>query len=146
MANLSTALRAEIIRLSRKEIRKANAVLQRSSVAHRRDIAKLKREIAGLQKELKWYRRAQASSSTRVSADEEAFAGRTRFVAKGFRSLRHRLGLSAAQMGTLLGVSEQSIYNWETKAAIPRRSHLPTIAKLRGIGKREAQRLVQQAR
>jgi DNA-binding XRE family transcriptional regulator len=38
-----------------------------------------------------------------------------RFVAKGFKSLRQRLGFSAAQIGKLLGVSEQSIYNWESK-------------------------------
>ena len=40
-------------------------------------------------------------------------------------------------MGKLLEVSEQSIYNWETKTAVPRRSMLPRIAQLRGKSKRE---------
>jgi DNA-binding XRE family transcriptional regulator len=45
-------------------------------------------------------------------------------------------------MGKLLGVSEQSIYNWETKVAMPRRSHVPAIAHLRTLGKREAMALL----
>jgi transcriptional regulator with XRE-family HTH domain len=68
--------------------------------------------------------------------------GPMRFVAKGFRVLRYRLGLSASQMGKLLVVSEQSVYNWEPKVAIPRRVHLPAIAHLRGLGKREVTQLL----
>ena len=29
--------------------------------------------------------------------------------------MRARLGLSAAQLANLVGASEQSVYNWETK-------------------------------
>jgi transcriptional regulator with XRE-family HTH domain len=62
-----------------------------------------------------------------------------RFVAKGLRSLRTRLGLSAKQLSLLLGVSEQSVYNWETKKATPRKELLAAIIGLRDIGKRDAQ-------
>jgi len=55
------------------------------------------------------------------------------------RSLRSRLGLSAPQLALLLGVSEQSVYNWETKKATPRKEQLAAIIAMRGIGKREAQ-------
>ena len=69
-----------------------------------------------------------------------------RFVAKGLRTQRGRLGLSAAQFGTLLGVSAQSIYNWEHETAHPRGEQLAKLASLRGIGKREAEaRLAQLA-
>jgi transcriptional regulator with XRE-family HTH domain len=54
------------------------------------------------------------------------------------RSLRARLGLSAPQLARLLGVSEQSVYNWETKKATPRKEQLNAIIAMRGIGKREA--------
>jgi DNA-binding transcriptional regulator YiaG len=62
-----------------------------------------------------------------------------RFVAKGLRSLRTRLGLSAKQLSLLLGVSEQSVYNWETKKATPRKEQLAAIIGMRDLGKREAQ-------
>ena len=61
-----------------------------------------------------------------------------RFVAKGLRSLRTRLGLSAGDFGTLAGVSGQSIYNWESGKAVPRKSQLAALASLRALGKREA--------
>ena len=71
-------------------------------------------------------------------------ATRVRFVAKGLRSQRSRLGLSAADFGKLLGVSAQSVYNWEHDVARPRAEQLSKLAALRTIGKREAgQRLKQ---
>ena len=48
------------------------------------------------------------------------------------------LGLSAAEVGVLLGTSAQSIYNWEQGKSRPRASHLPAIAALRNLGKRQA--------
>ena len=51
---------------------------------------------------------------------------------------RERLGLSADDFGKLLGVSAQSIYNWEHENARPRAEQLANVAALRGIGKREA--------
>ena len=61
-----------------------------------------------------------------------------RFSAKGLRVHRERLGLSADDFGKLLGVSAQSIYNWEQEKARPRAELLAKVAALRGIGKRDA--------
>jgi transcriptional regulator with XRE-family HTH domain len=61
-----------------------------------------------------------------------------RFSAKGLHSQRSRLGLPAADFGKLLGVSSQTIYNWEQEAAHPRGEQLGKLAAPRGIGKREA--------
>ncbi len=140
MPNIGQVLRDEIARISRRESRKQSSVLQRASAAYRRDIAALKREIATLRRELK------KTSSRPAALDAPATtSGKLRFRADGFRTMRHRLGMSAAQMGKLLGVSEQSVYNWETKTATPRSAHLPTIAKLRSLGKREAHKLLERA-
>jgi DNA-binding transcriptional regulator YiaG len=61
-----------------------------------------------------------------------------RFVAKGLRSLRARLGLSAPELARLIGVSDQTVYNWELKKTVPRKSQLATLANVRSLGKREA--------
>jgi predicted transcriptional regulator len=63
-----------------------------------------------------------------------------RFVAKGLRSLRTRLGLSAKHLSLLIGVSEQSVYNWETRKATPRKEQLAAIIGMRDLGKRKAER------
>jgi DNA-binding transcriptional regulator YiaG len=138
MPNIGQMLRDEIGRISRRESRKQSSALQRASASHRRDIAALKREIASLRRDVK---KTSSSKSAAVAAST-ANPGKLRFRADGFRTMRRRLGLSAAQLGKVLGVSEQSVYNWETKTATPRSSHLPTIARLRTMGKREVQQLL----
>ena len=60
-------------------------------------------------------------------------------MAKGLRSQRARLGLSAADLGKLIGVSAQSIYNWESDKARPRAAQIARVAQLRVMNKREAQ-------
>jgi DNA-binding transcriptional regulator YiaG len=61
-----------------------------------------------------------------------------RFRAAGFASLRKKLGLTAAEMAQLLGVSAQSVYHWEIGKSRPRASQLPAISAVRKMGKKEA--------
>lgn len=51
--------------------------------------------------------------------------------------MRAKLGLSAADLATLLDVSQQSVYNWEHEKSMPRQSQVEAIANLRGLGKRD---------
>jgi len=60
-----------------------------------------------------------------------------RFRVDGFVTLRKKLGLTANEMGTLIGVSGQSIYKWEQGKAKPRASQLQAIAAARKMGKRD---------
>jgi DNA-binding transcriptional regulator YiaG len=58
------------------------------------------------------------ATSTTPKADENAKP--TRFSAKGLQAQRSRIGVSQTDFGKLLGVSAQSIYNWESEKARPR--------------------------
>lgn len=51
---------------------------------------------------------------------------------------RHRLGLTAAECGLLVGASALSIYKWEADKAQPRAKFLPGLASLGAIGKKDA--------
>jgi DNA-binding transcriptional regulator YiaG len=50
---------------------------------------------------------------------------------------RSQLGLSAGGFGRLLGVSAQSVYNWEQEKARPRAERIAKLAALRSVRKRE---------
>lgn len=52
--------------------------------------------------------------------------------------MRARLDLSAEDFGRLVGVSSQSVYNWEQEKSRPRPAQVAAIAAVRTIGKREA--------
>jgi ribosome-binding protein aMBF1 (putative translation factor) len=141
MPNIGTVLREEITRLSRRESRSQIDATRKATAQHRRDIAALKRQVADLERQVTLLAR-KGLATQRAAVD--APAKPVRFVAKGLRSQRMRLGLSAADLGKLLDVSAQSIYNWERELARPRGEQLARLAALRGIGKREAgQRLKQ---
>jgi DNA-binding transcriptional regulator YiaG len=144
MPNIGTVLKAEISRLARKESRGQIDATRKAAAQHRRDIATLKRQVAQLERQVKLLSRKTLGATPAASVD--APARRVRFVAKGLRTQRGKLGLSAAQFGALIGVSAQSIYNWERESAYPRGEQLAKLAALRGIGKREAEaRLAQLA-
>ena len=136
MPNIAALLKSEISRLSRREIRKEIQPLRKSAAAHRREIAALKRTMAALERRAKSLARVGSREKNENAPSDER---QTRFVAKGLVSLRKRLDLSAADLARLLGVSMQSIYNWEHKKASPRKEQVAAIAALRSIGKREAQ-------
>lgn len=134
MPNLSTILKGEITRLARKEIKAAIDPLRKASAGHRKEIGELKRLVASLQRELK-----VASRPSQARAEpSEGSSSSTRFSVKGLKSLRAKLGLSAADFGQLVGASGQSIYNWEAGKAVPRASQQASLSTIRGIGKREA--------
>lgn len=137
MPNIGALLKAEIARLSKREIRKEVASVKKASATHRREIAALKRHVMALQrKSALLEKRANQAFDSETSALTDR---PVRFVAKGLRSLRKRLGYSAAQLARVLGVSEQSVYNWETRKTTPRKEQLAAISAMRGMGKREAQ-------
>lgn len=142
MPNIATFLKAEITRLARKEIRGEIGSLRKSSATHRREIAALKREIAALQRQNKQL--SKRASGAAETTTEDAGEVRNRFSAKGFKSLRARLDLSADQLAQLLGASMQSVYNWEHGKTVPRANQVAAIAALRTIGKKEALRRLEE--
>jgi len=109
--------------------------LRKASAAHRREIAELKRQVASLQRELK-----ASGKLLRRENQDTGRARNVRFAPKGLKTLRAKLGMSAADFGQLVGASGQSIYNWEAGKAVPRASQQAALAAVRGLGKREAAR------
>jgi len=136
MPNIATVLREEIVRLARKEIRRQTNVLRKASAQYRRDIAEMKRRVSDLQRKVVPLEKQVLRSAPTQFA--EADAQHVRFTAKGLRSQRERLGLSAANYGKLIGVTGQTIYNWEGETSRPGKQQLARIASLRHMGRRDA--------
>jgi DNA-binding transcriptional regulator YiaG len=142
MPNIATVLREEIARLSRKEARSQVDPTKKATGSHRRDIALLKRQVAELARQVAQLSRKMHDGNAAVPTD--AAAKPMRFSAKGLQAQRRRLGLSASDFGKLVGVSSQTIYNWEREEARPRGEQRAKLAVVRGIGKREARKRLEQ--
>lgn len=134
MPNIATAFKDEISRVCRKEMRKQLEPLRKASAAYRKEIAALKRKLQ--ESERRFGALAKRGAKAKTESTEALPEKQTRFVAKGLKSLRTRLGLSAAELASLLGVTGQSVYNWEQKKSTPRAAQLTQLAQLRSLGKK----------
>ena len=138
MPNIASVLKAEIVRLARKELRGEVDAIRKSLAAARADSAALKRRVSDLERTLRHLTRTgETPVPASTPAEDTATAESLRFRASGLTSNRKRLGLSAADFGLLVGASGQSVYAWEQGKARPRGKNLAAIAALRGVGKRE---------
>lgn len=149
MPNLTSTLKQEISRLARKELRTETENLKKNSARYRSEIASLKRRVDDLERQLAQANRGSARAARRINGAAAAEDGaapietvngsaKVRYSARSLAAQRKRLGLSAAEFGKLVGVSAQSIYNWESEKARPREKQLAAFAAIRQMGKRAA--------
>ncbi len=136
MQNLVQALRSEITRLAKKEAKGQVTALKAASARYRREIAELKRVTLDLDRRLA-HMEQQERRRVKKSPSPELAEG-TRFSARGLKSHRARLGLSAEDYGVLAGVSGQMIYKYERGETKPRRAQVAKLVSVRDLGKREA--------
>ena len=90
--------------------------------------------------------RLEAEAKARQLAGVQKGAKNTRGTRLGPRSIaaqRKRLKLSRKDFGQLVGVTSNSIYLWETGEVSPKENSRAAIIGLRGMGVREARRLVE---
>lgn len=144
MPNIGSVLKSEIARVSRKELRSETEALKKSITGYRSQIAELKRRMQALEREVRQLARGSSRRAASSEPEGEDAEPRVRFSAKGFAAHRQRLGLSAAAMAKLLGVSALSVYKWESGNTRPRAKQLQAIAQLRRMGRREAQRRLEE--
>ncbi|MTW10147.1 hypothetical protein GM658_05985 [Pseudoduganella eburnea] len=134
MTDLANALKTEITRLARKELKAQLEPLKRSAAQSKAQLATLRDEVGALKRQIKALEKHSRQPTDR-SADAQK-PSRQRFTAKGLATMRRRLGLSHAEMGRLIGASDQSVRKWEDGAAVPRLKYHQAIFALRGAGKR----------
>src|SRR3954470_12659646 len=135
MTTFVVALKDEIRRIARKEIRAQTGKHARAVAQYRREIARLKRQQREQEKKignLEAHSRDDRPASTSDDANEQ------RFSARSVKAQRRRTGFSAADYAKLIGVSPLTIYNWEHNKSRPRKEQFAALVAVRGLGKREA--------
>ena len=138
MTTLAIALKDEIRRVARKEIKAQTGRTARAVAQYRREIARLKRQQREHEKKIAFLE-AQTRKTIHSPAAVAELNGDARFSARSVKAQRDRTGLSAADYAKLVGVSSLTIYNWEHNKTRPRQEQFAALIALRGLGKREAQ-------
>jgi DNA-binding transcriptional regulator YiaG len=139
MPDIMTALKAEIVRLARKEVKAATDPIRKPANATRLTLADLKRRVAALEKQFK-QADAQLAKVPLPEPAPEPVKAKGWISGKGVRSLRQKLGLSQEAFAKLVGVSPNCVYNWEAKPGMLRLREKTRAAVFaaRELGAREA--------
>ena len=139
MPNIASVLKEEICRLAKKEVKAQVGKTQKAAAQYRRDIATLKRQMSQQEREIKLLKKQQGQPQVEEESDQNI-----RFSARSVKAQRQRIGLSAADYAKLVGVSPITIYNWESGKTKPQKAQLDALVAVRGIGKREAMKKLEE--
>ncbi|MBI2433048.1 MAG: helix-turn-helix domain-containing protein [Candidatus Hydrogenedentes bacterium] len=148
MPNFVKLFQDEVRRLARKESKGELGRLRKENLELRKALSNLKRKTASVEKQLSALARsAGAAAGSLAESEEEPAAGeRARISANTIRTLRQKLGLTQAEFAKLLGVSGQSVYQWERQDGRLklRRATRRAVVEAKGMGVRQARARLQE--
>ena len=139
MSKLMIAMKDEIRRIARKEIKSSIGGLKKDRSMLRRAVAELKRQVKAGRKTVDALAEAVARQAQQVALPETR-EDKARITAKGVRALRRKLKLSQADFGKLVGVNGITILKWEHQSGPLKLRQMSRQAYLaiRSIGVKEA--------
>jgi DNA-binding transcriptional regulator YiaG len=142
MPDFTAVFKDEVRRLARKEIKDTSTKLRNDVVQLKKTIADQKRRIARLERDNKRFARVANAKREDEVTPEPTEIESARVSGKMIRNLRDRLGLTQAEMAALLGVSGQSVYQWERSDGRLnlRQTTKAAVVEARKLGAREARR------
>jgi DNA-binding transcriptional regulator YiaG len=143
MGRVEEAVRSEIMRLVRRELRGVVLPLGKEVRQLRRGLGRLTKSVAGLERVVAAQVREAEARRDRLEVSEEE-AKTARLSARLIRALRTRLGISQGQLAVLVGVSTRAVTKWEQGMISPRGQNRATLVALRKLGRRDARRMLEQ--
>ncbi|MFP4057373.1 MAG: helix-turn-helix domain-containing protein [Candidatus Brocadiia bacterium] len=141
MGKMEQALRYEISRLARKEIRATCGPLGRDVRELKRTVSKLTRQVEKLQKLRSQITEQQVAEKAKLEAPDEEVR-KARFSPGLIKKLRKRLGITQAEMATLIDASPATVAFWEQGRTRPTMDNRAALVALRKLGKRDVARIL----
>jgi len=146
MPDLAKVLKAEIARIARREAKVANLKIQKDVTKLRKNLAETKRRLDALEQQ----NRTLAKSVGKLPPVEqapEAAPVKIRATGEMIKKMRLRKKLSQTQLATLLGVSQQSIYQWERKSGtlVLRAKTRVALQKARALSDKQVREILEAA-
>ncbi len=141
MGKIEEALKSEITRLARKELRASVEPLTREVRQLRRTVARLTKIVAGLDKTaaIEVGRQPAAAAVPQAGAVEVRAA---RISPGVIKNLRKKLGLNQENLAAILGVTPGAVAAWEQGRARPRGGNKAALVGLRKLGRRDVKRIL----
>jgi len=129
MPNIMSALKTEIVRLTRTEAKAVTDPLRKPSITTRKTVADLKRRMVELEKTVK-HLDAVLAKIPQPEPEATPVSSRNWISGKGVRSLRLKLGLSQSAYAKIVGVTSKAVGDWESKPGMLRMRNATKAAVL----------------
>lgn len=142
MGKVETIIKSEIVRLAKREMRKATAPLRRDVRILKGVVSQLRKTVLNLERFVSLQRKEWEKKPPLGAAPEEVET--SRLSPRLIRSLRERLGLSQRDFARLTGVTPLAVYQWETGVFKPKKEKKGVLVALRKLGRRDVRKLLEE--
>jgi DNA-binding transcriptional regulator YiaG len=143
MGKLEGIIKAEIIRLAKREVRKIAVPLTRDVRSLRGRVFQLRKTVSIVERLAASQQRALAKEKVPLEASQEEVKA-ARFSPRLMRSLRKHLGITQKELAILAGVTVGAVHQWETGKFKPRGEKKKVIVALRKLGRRDVAKILEE--
>ena len=145
MGKVESTIKAEIMRLAKREVRGSFFPLRREVYSLRLKLSGLIKSFTAMERQAKEVLKEQAKKKLELQASPEEVKV-SRLTPQRIRLLRNKFGISQKDLGTLLEVSIGAVGMWEKGKFAPSAKKKPALIALRKLGKREVKKLLAEKR
>ena len=139
MGKLESTIKAEIQRLSEREIRATFVPLRREVRAMRLRLSSLSKTFSTLNRLTKEQLQKMPKKGLEATPEE---VKASRLTPDRIRGLRKKLGISMRELGVLTGTSLSAILSWEKGKFRPKGEKKAILVGLRKLRKREVRKML----
>ena len=145
MGKVETIIKSEIVRLSKREMRKVSVPLGRDIRLLKSTVSQIRKAVLVLQRFVAQKQKELPKREIRLEAPPEEIKN-ARFSPALIQSLRKRLGITQKELAILAGVTVGAAHLWETGKFLPSGEKRGAIVALRKLRRREVRELLDQKR
>jgi DNA-binding transcriptional regulator YiaG len=142
MAKIEGVIKAEIMRLAKREVRSVFRPLKREVWQMSTRLSALSKGMASLNRMAKELHLEEKAKPRLEATPEEVQA--SRLTPERIQGLRKKLGISQRELGMLLGASVGAVLSWEKGKFRPMGEKKATLVAVRKLKKREVKKLLAQ--
>ena len=143
MAKLEQTIKSEIVRLSRREVRRISAPLGKEVRSLKSTVSLIRKSVLALSRSMAVLKKESPPEEIKLEATPDEIK-QSRFSPRLIRSLRKHAGVTQKELAQLAGVSIGAVQMWENGKFRPSDKKKALLVGLRKLGRREVRKLLEE--
>jgi len=145
MAKLEQTIKSEIVRLSKREVRKISVPLSKEIRLLKGTVSQIRKSVLALERSTALLKKKSAPEERRLEATPEEVK-QSRFSPRLIKSLRQHLKISQRELALLTGVTVGAAHLWEKGKFRPSDKTKALLVGLRKLGRLEVRKLLKEGK